>query len=53
VARDVLFEWRHDTDERRWVAPLLEWMLKSIAAAMESGTLKYVPAGGLRRVEWT
>ena len=43
-----VIEWRHDTNERRLVAPSLEAMLKGIAERMELGRLVYDAADGLR-----
>ena len=43
-----VIEWRHDTDERRLVAPSLEAMLKRIADRMEAGELLYDATDGLR-----
>jgi len=44
-----VIEWRHDTNERRLVAPSLEALLKQTAEGLEAG--RFVYDAGVRRAE--
>ena len=44
-----VIEWRHDTNERRLVAPSLEALLKQVADGMKVGKYAYDADAGLRR----
>ena len=46
-----VIEWRHDTNERRIVAPSLDVLLKQVAEGMEAGRFSYDEEEGLRRVD--
>jgi cell wall assembly regulator SMI1 len=46
-----VIEWRHDTNERRLVAPSLEALLKQTAEGLEAGRLVYDGEAGVRRAE--
>jgi cell wall assembly regulator SMI1 len=46
-----VIEWRHDTNERRLVAPSLEHLLKQVAEGMEAGRYVYDEEAGVRRTE--
>lgn len=48
-----VIEWRHDTNERRVVAPSLEAFLKEIAEGLEAGRYVRDGAAGVRRAEET
>ena len=45
-----VIEWRHDTSERRIVAPSLEALLRQTADGLEAGSILYDGEAGLRRV---
>jgi cell wall assembly regulator SMI1 len=46
-----VIEWRHDTNERRLVAPSLEALLKQTAEGLEAGRFVYDGEAGVRRAE--
>jgi cell wall assembly regulator SMI1 len=48
-----IIEWRHDTNERRLVAPSLEALLKDVADGLESGRYTWDHEFGVRRVDET
>jgi cell wall assembly regulator SMI1 len=46
-----VIEWRHDTNERRLVAPSLETLLRQTAEGLEAGRFVYDGEAGVRRAE--